>query len=154
MTMISQVIGQEMTVVHKGKTYKLAPLSIEIMGAWKLFLIDRAYQAIDKIPMPADMKREQVAQLVKAVAAEEFGYFSETSMMALNNDFKSTARHMILLRIKANHSEANDDLIREIVEAKMAEIEAKMAIMDAPDPNSQAPQPGGEESPSGPSSQG
>ena len=150
--MISQVIAQEMTVTHKGKTYKLAPLSIEIMGAWELFLIDRAYQAIDKIPMPADMKREQVSQLVKAVAAEEFGYFSETSMTALNNDFKSTARHLILLRLQFNHPEASADLVREIVEAKMEEIQAKMAMMDAPDPNFQAPQAGGEESPSGPSS--
>lgn len=135
----------EETVEYKGKTYKLAPMTVEIMAQWESYLEGRAWQALDRsknFREPADYQKA-ARDLEADIVAGKYGFFSEVSMEAQQGFqsggvFSPGYRQMAYLRLKINHPEVDDKFIWDMTEDKAEEIMAKMRTMDT-DPNPQEP---------------
>lgn len=143
MGQLSQLLEVEETIPHNGKEYKLAPLTLEIQAQLEQWLEGRAWDALERQrPRLTQQEYElRAGKLQRDIAADLYGFFSECCQNALANSLGKGSRHLMYLRIKANHSDASEALVWDIVEKNVTDIVKKMQKMDH-DPNLQAPQEG------------
>lgn len=145
MSFISQALGLSETITHQGKPYKIAPLTMEILGQWEQFLIDQAWGFLQRLrpKLSADEYRQRADGLIAAGASGQFELFGRISSEAQENPLTSTGRHLLLLRLKAGNPgvEITDAIVKEMLEESLEQILLKQRLMDAPDPNYPAPQP-------------
>lgn len=146
MGQISQLLEVEETVAHKGQTFRLAPLTLEIQAQFEQWLENRAWEALErqKARLPAQEYEQRAGKLQRDIAADMYGFFSECSHNAMSNPFGKGNRQLMYLRLKANHPDADAALVWDIVETNAVDLITKMQKMDH-DPNSQAPQAGAED---------
>lgn len=166
---ISRALGQAEEVEHKGKKYKLSPLTFEAMGEFELWLEDRAWKALQRQRRhfaPQDFTAKEQA-LIESIAAGKYSFFSVASTDAMQlmvpPFFGPGLRQLLLIRLRlANPNDddvkgaAGEKLADEIMDEKTEAIAFLLMKENAPDPNSQCPPTkegaGGESKPSSPSS--
>jgi hypothetical protein len=147
MGQISQLLEVEESLVHDGKTYKLAPLTLEMQAQFEQWLEDRAWKSLERqrSGLSAQEYEVRAGKLQRDIAADLYGFFSECSHNALSQPFGKGNRQLMFLRLKANHPDADAALVWDIIEKNAVELLTKMQKMDH-DPNSQAPQAGAKDS--------
>ncbi len=161
---VSKALALEESFEYQGKTYKLAPMTFEVIGLWEMWLkqrADRDLQLSRRWLPPADYA-EHLSVLMQDKAAGRYDFFSAVSAAAQQGWEGKIELVAIRLAEAANDLDAAAarKLAREIHESdleKWAEIQAKQAEMDS-DPNFPAPATrpghsgGSASSPSAPSS--
>jgi hypothetical protein len=143
MSFIAQALGLAESIEHKGKTYKISPLTMEVLGEWEMFLKKRAWDELQKMRrlMSPEEYQKRADGLIVAMGTGAFEFMGRASSEAQENMLTPTGRHLLFLRLKlANPSEnVTDQLVQEMLETSLEEVAVKLGMMDAPDPNSQAP---------------
>lgn len=145
MSFIAQALGMAESIEHKGKTYKISPLTMEVLGEWEMFLKRRAWDELQKMRrfMAPEEYQKRADGLIVAMGAGAFEFMGRASAEAQENMLTPTGRHLLFLRLKAGNpgDEITDKIVQEMLETSLEEVAVKLGMMDAPDPNSQAPQP-------------
>ncbi len=146
---ISKTLALEETFDYEGKSYKLAPMTYEVMGLWEMHLKRRADLdlLLSKKWLPADEYLEQAAAHRADKAAGKYDFFSPISQAAA----ESWEGRIELSAIRVAEAKANGldpaaarKLVREVLEhsaEKWKELQDRLEGMDA-DPNRPAPQTG------------
>ena len=146
MGMLSQLVGTEATVEHKGTTYKLSPCKIEIQAQYEQWLEDRAWDALErrKPRMTTAAYQEAVSQLEQDIATDKYGWFSQACVDSQTaGPLSKGFRHLLYLRLKDANPDITPALVLEILGAAWEELAAKARRMDH-DPNSPSPDKPGE----------
>lgn len=145
MSFIAQALGMAESIEYKGKTLKIAPLTMEVLGEWEMFLKKRAWDELQKMRkfMSPDEYHKRADGLVVAMGTGAFEFMGRASSEAQENMLTPTGRRLLLIRLQAgNQGETiTDAMVQEILETMLEEVAVKLGMMDAPDPNSQALQP-------------
>ena len=144
MGQISSALALEETIEHKGVTYKLAPLTLEVQGQWEQWLENRAWEALARRRQNiGDYEYRQLADsLTQAITAGEYSFFSEASKKTLagvHGLLGPGLRQMLFLRLRLNHPEVSKETIWDMIEVRAEELIRKMNSQDAEAPNAEAP---------------
>ncbi len=160
---VSKALALEESFDYQGKTYKLAPLTFEVIGLWEMWLKQRADRdlLLSKRWLPPADYAEHLSVLQQDKAAGRYDFFSAVSAAAQQGwEGKIELVALRLAEAPANQLDAAAarKLARDIHENDLeawAALVAKQAEMDH-DPNfpspAKGPGSGSASSPSAPSS--
>lgn len=148
---LNDLLGGERQLVHKGKTYKLSPVTLAVMGRWESYLEAKAWKAMDRrlAAMPAMekvVKQSAMEQeLIADIVAGKYSTVSLVSSKAQQFPGSEGNREMLKIRLEEANEGITEELIDDILADRLEEIERLMKSMDAQDPNSPAPQEAGQD---------
>jgi hypothetical protein len=140
MGMVSKVLGLGAELEFEGKKYVLAPWSYKIQGQFERYLEDEAYQVVLRLcrHLSPEEKKEQLAILARDIAAGTYSFGSEAVSKAMYS-LKHFGK-LLLLCLKPNHPEADEELVHKILQDGLETVMAKMAEANV-DPSTAAGAP-------------
>ena len=142
MTELSQALGLEGTVEHGGKTYRLGPITLEVMGAWEDWLAGETLDRLLRFAARSGGSRAEAFDSVAKLSAEGvFDFFGETSQKRLTQ--LSGQKKITYFRILQHHPDIDSKTVAEIVEAEWDKlfllVQKDLAAQLALDPNEGSP---------------
>lgn len=134
----AKALGIGPTLVHKGKTYRLSPLSFEGQALYEVWLEGRAWEVASRSnrfmtgTTPDDVRSIVIRDIASGIYS--FGSPAFASSIKTMPGIKKML-HLCLLK---EHPDVTEAVVDEIFEATMAEAVAKLGEVNA-DPNPAAP---------------
>ena len=140
---MAQALAMEETIDHNGKTWKLSPITAEIMAMWESYLENRAWEVLQgrrgKIdPLEYQAKEDR---LLGCIAAGDYSFWSEPSLRAQRRLGGPAYKYWIMIRLRAvnNPDDITDALVDEMIEQQAEKLAFALRRMDTPDPNLPTP---------------
>lgn len=142
MTELQLLLAKEGEFVHGGETYRVGPISVEVMEAWQSYLAGQAHALLlTVLPKTAEGRAEANLAVAKLGAAGEFDYFSESSQERMRT--MNGMKKLILFRTRPFHPDVSPATIADVIEKEWEAISnyirQENAVEAAHLPNDEAP---------------
>lgn len=135
----AKVFGKGLSLTHKGKTYTLAPLTLDMLAMFEVWLEDRAFAKVERSRgrVSEDAYRERLDAVARLVASESFSHVGRLAFEASRS--REGQIYLLFLQLSKNDNEVDEVLAEEIWEAHRDEVLAKQRAAMGTVPNPQTP---------------
>lgn len=138
MSELSRALGTPETITHKGKSYQLSALEVDVICAFEQWLMEKACEKAERLKHKYGQPwlDKQISQIVQDAAGGAYDFFSEAGDKARRSI--DGVKKLAYLRMKRCNSSISEDDVEEILTDRINEVIAKMNAMDN-DPNPKRP---------------
>lgn len=138
MSELSQALGMEQSVVWRGKTWKLGPVTTECIARWEMWLGELALEAMQKYGGRLGGQDKILGTLAQMEAAGDFDFFGETSVKRQQTPRGQAKLYYILISQHADQQDFTEADAKDLVEQQQMELYQKYVQMTT-NPNDDAP---------------
>lgn len=138
MSELSRALGTPETFTHKGKTYELSALEVDVICAFEQWLMEKACEKAERLKHKYGQAwlDKQLGQVIQDAAAGVYDFFSEHGDKARRSI--DGVKKLAYLRMKRCNGEVDESTVEEILTDKIQELITKMNAMDS-NPNQKRP---------------
>lgn len=134
----ARVFGRGGSVEHKGKRYEVAPLDLDMLAAFEVWLEDNAWRRVERSRgrVSEAVYQERHDRVTAQIGSGVYAFDGASARRAAATT--AGKKYLFYLMLSRANREVNEELACEIFEADAVAAQARMDA-GSPGPNAEAP---------------